>query len=203
MYYYSYATAATPPPPTTTPVKPKHHHVHIPKGKKAAAKPLTFTSKGTPNPFTNHNPNLDLPKTDSASASIPAVLVAGGVTGALISFLFGSKYQVLFLGTSVAIAVLGGYLYVSKIHVNNPFPGVWSWLQGYSIYGVAIGAIGLYLFRGIHTTAFGILGQLFFLGLLIISSGMFLTNFAGITNLLPALPDVGTTIRKAINPKDN
>jgi hypothetical protein len=148
MYYYSYATAVPPPTKkpkavTTTPIK-----------KIQKRKPLpVVTTKASPPP----------PKTDPAGGSIPLVFMFGGAAGALISLLVGTKYQIIFLGASVAIAILGGYLYFSKIHVNNPFPGVWSWLQGYSIYGVAVGAIGLYLFRGIHTTAFGILGQLFFL----------------------------------------
>ncbi len=192
MYYYSYATtAAVPPPSTTTTVKPKKHHfTHRPRVPQTTPNTTAVVS-----PHTNNS--------SGGSGSIPMVLMAGGALAAGVSFLFGGNKWPLFVGAGIAAAILGGYLYYTKTVINNPFPGAWSWMQGYSIYLVAVGAIGLYLFRGIHSTAFGILGQLFFLGLLIISSGMFLTNFAGIPNVLSALPDVGSKIRKTINPNAN
>jgi hypothetical protein len=98
---------------------------------------------------------------------------------------------------------------------NNPLEGVgkgiqgaWQWLQGYSVYGIAIGAIGYFLFFKKDNNPFGILGRIFFLGLLLVSSAVFLTNLIGIPlpnipNLLSVVPDAGKPIRKAINPNNN
>jgi hypothetical protein len=92
----------------------------------------------------------------------------------------------------------------TQVQVPNPLGGVggaldgaYKWMQGNSILMIIGGAIGFYLFRGEHNNLIGIFGQLFFLGLLVIGGIFFLTNFAGITNILP---NVTAGIRKAINP---
>jgi hypothetical protein len=89
--------------------------------------------------------------------------------------------------------------------VGKGIQGVWQWLQGYSLYGIAIGAIGYFLFFKKDNNPFGILGRIFFLGLLVVSSAVFLTNLIGIPipNFLSAVPDAGKPIRKAINPNAN
>jgi hypothetical protein len=136
LYYYSYATTA----PATPPVKPKHHHVHIPK----------TVGKRTPSPFTNPNPNLDLPP----GPSFPK---------------FG-----------------------------NPLEGPWKWLQGYSPY-LFIG--GLFLWFISHKSSGWLAAILYFTayGLMIVGGLMFISNFGGVTNI----PDIGMSIRKAINPNAN